>query len=99
MEVSSSAGFRKSLLWLDRMGTLRPRSAGDALKRRDPYVCALDASSAWQAACDYGFDMSLEEDALRRTPEEVFEEHQWALNRVLEIMAARELNQQHGSGR
>lgn len=64
-----------------------------------PYVCPPDAGPAWRAACEYGFDMSLVEDALRKTPEERLEEHQRALNLVLEINAARELNLQHGSGR
>ena len=43
--------------------------------------------------------VKLVEDALRRTPEERLEEHQRALNLVLEIIAARQLNQEHGSGR
>lgn len=64
-----------------------------------PYVCPPDAGPAWREACEYGFDMSLVEDSLRKTPEERLEEHQGALNLVLEIMAARELNLQHGSGR
>lgn len=64
-----------------------------------PYSCPPEAGPAWRAACEYGFDMSLVEDTLRRTPEERLEEHQHALNLVLEIMQARELNLQHGSGR
>ena len=28
------------------------------------YVCPPEAGPAWRAACDYGFDMSLVEDAL-----------------------------------
>lgn len=64
-----------------------------------PYVCPPDAGPAWRAACDYGFDMSLVEDALRRTPEQRLEEHQRALNLVLEIMEARAADLQHGSGR
>ncbi len=64
-----------------------------------PYVCPPDAGPAWRAACDYGFDMSLVEDALRRTPEQRLEEHQRALNLVLEIMEALEADLQHGSGR
>ncbi len=50
-----------------------------------PYVCPPDAGPTWRAAYDYGFDMSLVEDALRRTPEERLVEHQRALNLVLEI--------------
>jgi hypothetical protein len=42
--------------------------------------------------------MSLVEDALSKTPEERLEEHQRALNLVLEILAARPLNSPHGSG-
>jgi hypothetical protein len=64
-----------------------------------PYLCPPEAGPAWRAACDYGFDMSLVEDALRRTPEERLEEHQRALDLVLEIISARELNLEHGSGR
>ena len=62
------------------------------------YVCPPDAGPAWQAACEYGFDMSLVEDALTKTPEERLEEHQRALNLVLEIQAARPLNSSHGPG-
>ena len=61
------------------------------------YVCPADASPAWRAACEYGFDMSLVEDALSKTPEERLEEHQRALDLVLEIEAARPLNFAHGS--
>jgi hypothetical protein len=56
------------------------------------YVCPPDAGPAWRAACEYGFDMSLVEDALRMTPEQRLEEHQHALDLVLEIEAARERN-------
>ena len=38
--------------------------------------------------------MSLVEEALRMTPEQRIEEHQRALNLILEIEAARELNDQ-----
>jgi hypothetical protein len=62
------------------------------------YVCPPDAGPAWRAACEYGFDMSLVEDALTKTPEERLEEHQRALNLVLEIQAARPLNSPHGPG-
>ena len=64
-----------------------------------PYVCPPDAGPAWRAACEYGFDMSLVEDALRKTPEERLAEHQQPLNLVLEIMAARELNSLDGPRR
>jgi len=52
------------------------------------YVCPPDAGPAWRAACDYGFDMSLVDEALLMTPAQ----HQHALNLLLEIEAARELN-------
>ena len=64
-----------------------------------PYVCPPEAGPAWRAACDYGFDMSLVEDALRKTPEERLEEHQRALDLVLEIMDARELRLDNETGR
>lgn len=56
------------------------------------YVCPPDAGPAWRAACEYGFDMSLVEDALRMSPEERLKEHQHALNMILEIEASHELN-------
>jgi hypothetical protein len=56
------------------------------------YVCPPDAGPAWRAACDYGLDMSLVEDALAKTPEQRLEDHQHALNLVLEIEASREQN-------
>ena len=56
------------------------------------YVCPPDAGPAWRAACEYGFDMSLVEDALRMSPEERLNEHQHALNMILEIEASHELN-------
>jgi hypothetical protein len=49
------------------------------------YVCPPDAGPAWRAACDYGFDMSLVEDALTKTPEERLAEHQRALDMCLMI--------------
>jgi len=49
------------------------------------YVCPPDAGPAWRAACEYGFDMSLVEDALGKTPEERLEEHQRALDMVLAL--------------
>lgn len=56
------------------------------------YVCPANAGPAWRAACEYGFDMSLVEEALRLTPEQRLEEHQRALDLILEIESARELN-------
>jgi hypothetical protein len=52
------------------------------------YVCPPNAGPAWRAACEYGFDMSLVEDALKQTPEERLEEHQRALDMILEIKDA-----------
>ncbi len=49
------------------------------------YVCPPDAGPAWRAACEYGFDMSLVEDALTKSPEERLEEHQRALDMMLLI--------------
>jgi hypothetical protein len=49
------------------------------------YVCPPDAGPAWQDACRYGFDMSLVEDALSKTPEERLEQHQRALNMMLTL--------------
>ena len=63
-----------------------------------PYVCPPDAGPAWRAAADYGFDMSLVESALRMSPEQRIEEHQRALNLVLEIESSRELNDQNHPG-
>ena len=47
------------------------------------YVFPPDAGPAWRAACEYGFDMSLVEDALNQTPDERLEEHQRALDMLL----------------
>lgn len=55
------------------------------------YVCPPDAGPAWRAACEYGFDMSLVEDALRMSPEERIEEHQRSLDLLLAIESARGL--------
>jgi hypothetical protein len=54
------------------------------------YVCPPDAGPAWRAAMEYGFDMSLVEDALRLTPEQRLEQHQRALDLVLEVKEAGE---------
>jgi hypothetical protein len=53
------------------------------------YICPPDAGPAWRAACEYGFDMSLIEDALRMSPEQRIEEHQRSLDLLLAIEAAR----------
>lgn len=60
----------------------------EELNRR--YVCPVDASPAWRAACEYGFDMSLIEEALKRTPDERLEAHQRALDMILELRETRE---------
>jgi hypothetical protein len=56
------------------------------------YICPPDAGPAWRAAFEYGLDMSLVEEALDRTPEQRLEEHQHALNLLLEIEACRQRN-------
>lgn len=55
--------------------------------------CAMppDAGPDWRAAAEFGFDMSLVEDALQLTPEPRLDEHQQVLNFFLEIQAASEL--------
>ena len=54
------------------------------------YVMPPDAGPAWRAAVEYGFDMSLVEDALRMTPEERLEQHQRALDLIVEVKEAGE---------
>ena len=54
------------------------------------YVMPPDAGPAWRAAAEYGFDMSLIEDALRLTPEQRLEQHQRALDLILEVKEAGE---------
>ena len=61
------------------------------------YVCPPEAGPEWRAACEYGFDMSLVENALSMTPEQRLEQHQRALNMVLELKAGREPNGPNGS--
>ena len=56
------------------------------------YVCPPDASPAWRAACEFGFDMSLVEEALKQTPEERLETHQRALDMILELQEKGEAN-------
>ena len=56
------------------------------------YVCPPDAGPAWRAACDYGFDMSLVEDALKLTPEQRLARHQRALDMVLELQKGKTLH-------
>lgn len=58
-------------------------------KMNGEYVMPPDAGPAWRAAFDYGFDMSLIEDALTKTPEQRLDEHQQKLNFLLEIEAIR----------
>jgi hypothetical protein len=52
------------------------------------YVCPPDAGPAWRAACEYGFDMSLVEDALMKTIDERMEQHERALDMLLAIKGA-----------
>jgi len=54
------------------------------------YRMPPDAGPAWRAAAEYGFDMSLVEDALRMTPEQRLEQHQRALDMILELKEAGE---------
>lgn len=54
------------------------------------YTMPPDAGPAWRAAAEYGFDMSLVEDALRLTPEQRLEQHQRALDLILEVKEAGE---------
>jgi len=54
------------------------------------YVMPPDAGPAWRAAAEYGFDMSLVEDAMRMTPEQRLERHQHALDMILELKEAGE---------
>jgi len=53
------------------------------------YLMPPDAGPAWREAYKYGFDMSLVEDALAKTPEQRLDEHQQKLNFLIEIEAAR----------
>ncbi len=52
------------------------------------YVCPPDAGPAWRTAHETGIDMSLIEDALGMTYEQRLEDHQRALNQVLELQTA-----------
>ncbi len=54
------------------------------------YVVPPEAGPVWRAAARYGFDMSLVEDALRMTPEQRLEQHQHALDMILELKEAGE---------
>jgi hypothetical protein len=54
------------------------------------YVMPPDTTPAWRAACEYGFDMSLVEEALKQTPEERLETHQRALDMVLALRGTEE---------
>jgi len=51
-------------------------------------------TDAWKAAEDYGCDMSLIEDNLRKTPQERLRFHNQALNALLAIREASE--KRHG---
>ena len=50
------------------------------------YVMPPDATPAWREASEFGFDMSLIEDALQKTPEERLDAHQHALDLALLLM-------------
>jgi hypothetical protein len=47
------------------------------------YSMPSDAGPAWRDAVEYGFDMSLVEQALQMSPEERLESHQHALNLII----------------
>lgn len=49
------------------------------------YVCPAEAGPAWRAASEYGFDMSLVEEALAKPPEQRLADHQRMLDIVLEL--------------
>ena len=49
------------------------------------YVPPPDAGPAWRAAMEYGFDMSLIEDALSKTPEQRLAEHQRVVDFLIEL--------------
>jgi hypothetical protein len=49
------------------------------------YRCPTDAGPAWRAACEYGFDMSLVESSLSKSPEQRLEDHQRMLDLVLKL--------------
>jgi hypothetical protein len=49
------------------------------------YVCPPDAGPAWRAAHEYGFDMSLVDELLSKTPDERLEAHQRALDMILAL--------------
>lgn len=51
-------------------------------------VLLPDAGPAWRAAAEFGFDVSLVEDALRQTSEQRLDEPQQLLNVFLEVPAA-----------
>ena len=57
----------------------------------------VGAGPEWRAACDYGFNMSLVESSLRMSLEDRLRQHQYALNLILQLDAARELNEQNRS--
>ncbi len=52
------------------------------------YLCPGDAGPAWRAAHEAGIDMSLIEEALKMTYEQRLEDHQRALNQILELQTA-----------
>jgi hypothetical protein len=58
------------------------------------YVCPPDAGSAWRAAMEYGFDMSLIEASLKLTPEQRLVEHQQAIDFMIELQ---ESGKTHGA--
>jgi hypothetical protein len=49
------------------------------------YICPVEAGPAWRAAFHYGFDMSLVENALAKSPEQRLADHQRMLDVILEL--------------
>ncbi len=52
------------------------------------YQMPSNAGPAWRAACKHGHDMSLIEQSLSLTPEQRLEQHQRALDMILELKEA-----------
>ena len=59
----------------DDFNLIRMLSDEDIEKLNQGYVCPLDAGPAWRAACEYGFDMSLVEEALSKPMEQRLADH------------------------
>ena len=60
------------------MGTMSSKDTSHAAA-----TCTIPEGPAWKAACEYGCDMSIIEDNLRKTPAERIRAHAAALNTLL----------------